>query len=280
MKSTQSKTIVQASLRTLIVDDNSTNLRILERTLRHHFSHLVDCASVVKANDGDEALVAFENGKFDLVLLDIDMPTISGVDVARKIRETDMDIIVLACTTSDSPAAREQYIRIGMDGCVTKPLNLRELDEALLRCLHSRTHLNLLRYGVRPTKSDRFRTHHGSLPSIDTEPCRRVPMLPPVLSDSVLHDFCVTKSCYIDDLTKAISHKSQHTALDDSDQDSWQDSDVSDSSRPKRTTSSLSHSSSEEYPCKKFRRRSLKSNQRVVTMDPFQFPITSVVVSR
>lgn len=177
---------VRANLKTLIVDDNSMNLRILERTLSHHFSHLIDISSITKAADGFQALECMAEQSFDLILLDIDMPGMSGVQVARTIRKTDVDTIIIACTTSDSPSARELYTTVLMDGCVRKPLDLREVNHNLLQAVQSREYLNLHKESRSPDLEDRFLVHQGSLPTMHF-PTRNSLKAPRSVSHSAPH---------------------------------------------------------------------------------------------
>lgn len=113
------------------------NLRILDRTLRHHFPDLIDHRALLHAADGYQALTqhAQHHKQLDLVLLDIDMPGISGVQVAEQMRASAAGaaLIIIACTTSDTPDARKRYMTAGIDGCVCKPIDLRELDGELRR---------------------------------------------------------------------------------------------------------------------------------------------------
>lgn len=284
MKSTSTKLTTFSSLRTLIVDDNSTNLRILERTLRHHFSHLVNCNSLKKANNGDEALDAIRNDHFDLLLLDIDMPTISGVEVAQAIRQSNDDMIIIACTTSDSPAARHLYSQVGMDGCVSKPLNLREVDEALLHALQSRMHLNLFTESLPITRaSSKFHTHHGSLPTIDLNSSQISSDLPILLSDSGLQDMLVLNSHYFQDLTmpkrsntfRGICHSSY-----ESDSQSSSDANASSmsSSAPSPMQVRLTRDASLDQPCKRPRRDQWSSDESLATISSFDFQTSSVAV--
>lgn len=163
--------MLEASLQVLLVDDNATNLKILERTLRHHFSHLIDCSTMMTANDGFEALAKLEVRDFDLILLDIDMPGLSGVQVAQEIRKSDLDTIIIACTTSDSAEQRNLYDDVGMDDCVVKPLDLRELNAALDSSLRSREYLNIFNVTNSPTLP-RFLMHATPIPKrqIDSRP--------------------------------------------------------------------------------------------------------------
>src|SRR5271156_4450346 len=136
--------------RTLIVDDNPINLGILQRTLRRHFAHLLS-PEIAIANSGNSALsqltpstqspreevpcpfssppspeLEVVQNPFDLILLDIDMPDISGIQVAEQIRNVhhDHSTAIVAVTTSDQPHQRKTYEMVGMDGCVGKPIDL------------------------------------------------------------------------------------------------------------------------------------------------------------
>lgn len=150
--------------RTLIVDDNPINLNILERTLKRHFSHLV-APDIALASSGNAALCQLASqssspkdeipspvaklptptqdpsqNPFDLILLDIDMPDISGVEVAEQIRNVhnDQATAIVAVTTSTQPEQQRTYERVGMDGVVGKPIDLGVLDRVVTRALLSR----------------------------------------------------------------------------------------------------------------------------------------------
>jgi CheY-like chemotaxis protein len=151
--------------RTLIVDDNPINLNILERTLKRHFSHLVS-PNIALASSGNSALSQLSpplssprdefppistppspihelsQSPFDLILLDIDMPDISGIQVAEQIRNVhhDQATAIVAVTTSTHPEQQRTYEMVGMDGVVGKPIDLDLLDRVVTRALLSRRH--------------------------------------------------------------------------------------------------------------------------------------------
>src|SRR5208282_5892001 len=77
---------------------------------------------------------------FDLILLDIDMPDISGVQVAEQIRKVNNDqaTAIVAVTTATQPEQQRAYEMVGMDGCVGKPIDLSVLDRVVTRALISR----------------------------------------------------------------------------------------------------------------------------------------------
>lgn len=159
---------LSGGFRTLIVDDNLINLNILERTLKRHFSHLVS-PNIAVASSGSAALSQLSppctspredyvgamelqeqsQFPFDLILLDIDMPGLSGVQVAEQIRNVhnDQATAIVAVTTSNHPEQQRTYEQAGMDGCVGKPIDLGVLDRVVTRALLAR------RPSVRPRTS-------------------------------------------------------------------------------------------------------------------------------
>jgi two-component system, sensor histidine kinase and response regulator len=91
--------------------------------------------SLVIANNGQEALLRLATGHFDLVLMDIQMPEMDGLTTTMKIREgervTQTHLPIVAMTAHAMTGDRERYLASGMDGYVSKPINRRELEEAI-----------------------------------------------------------------------------------------------------------------------------------------------------
>lgn len=110
--------------RVLYVDDNESN-RVLITTLLSMQG--VECTT---ANDGAEGLAAASAGGWDLVLMDIQMPVMGGVEASRLIRALGTEaglvpIIAVTANTLDEQIA--QYLEAGMDDCVAKPVKPGEL---------------------------------------------------------------------------------------------------------------------------------------------------------
>lgn len=119
----------------LIVDDEAINRQVLHNHLSLQQYHLFSAAS------GQEALLTIEqNGPFDLVLLDIMMPQMSGFEVCKRIREqfTQSELIVLFLTAKNQVNDLVQSFAVGANDYLTKPVNKHEL---LTRV---ETHLHLL----------------------------------------------------------------------------------------------------------------------------------------
>ena len=108
-------------LRVLLAEDNPVNqevaLRLLER--RGH--------SVIVAENGKQALTAIERHKFDLVLMDVQMPEMGGLEATQLIREnekaTGEHLPILAMTAHAMQGDRERCIAAGMDGYLAKPID-------------------------------------------------------------------------------------------------------------------------------------------------------------
>ncbi|CAO3691338.1 unnamed protein product [Rhizopus stolonifer] len=127
--------------RVLLVDDNSVNLRILSRLLCTTMSNVFDQIESVKS--GVKALDVLQNRTFDLILMDIDMPILNGVETTRHIRAAvDYDILehnrsipIVAVTTNDSEEWCQLYTKVGMNGCISKPIVPKDLKSTLSKLL-------------------------------------------------------------------------------------------------------------------------------------------------
>jgi signal transduction histidine kinase/DNA-binding response OmpR family regulator len=117
-------------LHVLAVEDNDVNRLIVERMLGRLG------ASVESAKDGNEALAMLERGRPDIALLDIQMPGMSGYDLARRVREIERGrglprLALVALTAHALAGDRERCLEAGMDGYITKPFTLQSLAEGL-----------------------------------------------------------------------------------------------------------------------------------------------------
>jgi PAS domain S-box-containing protein len=119
----------QKELRILLVEDNHANQIVAQKLLRRR-GH-----SVVVADNGREALAALENERFDLILMDIQMPEMSGVEVTTAIRQKEKEtgeyIPIIATTASAMKEDKERCLQAGMDAYLSKPINRAALYEAI-----------------------------------------------------------------------------------------------------------------------------------------------------
>lgn len=115
-------------LKILLVEDNILNQRIVTLSLKK-FDH-----EVVIANNGVEAINQFNDRNFDVILMDIMMPVMDGLEATVKIREIETQnnkykrtpIIALTANTMDND--KEKCLSYGMDEFMTKPFDIEKLN--------------------------------------------------------------------------------------------------------------------------------------------------------
>jgi PAS domain S-box-containing protein len=120
-------------LRILLAEDNMVNQRLAMRILEKR-GH-----AVVMACNGKEALAVLERELFDLVLMDLEMPEMGGFEATAHIRRreqgTGRHVPILALTAHAMKGDRERCLAAGMDGYVAKPIQARELYQAIAELL-------------------------------------------------------------------------------------------------------------------------------------------------
>ena len=122
-----------AKTRILVVDDEDTIRLVLAKYLRTRGFE------VATAESGDAALETLAGAKFELMLCDVRMPGLSGVEIVPSALEADADLgIVMLSAVNDAPTATEAMGH-GVLDYLTKPIELQHLYEAVQRALHKRT---------------------------------------------------------------------------------------------------------------------------------------------
>ena len=118
-----------AFLRVLVAEDNPVNQRLVVRLLEKR-GHRVEVAV-----NGREALQALDKERFDLVLMDVQMPEMGGMEATAVIRQNEkssgVHTPIIALTANAMKGDREKYLASGMDGYLAKPIRPLELDELL-----------------------------------------------------------------------------------------------------------------------------------------------------
>ena len=115
----------------LIVDDEED---IREFAKRFFAKRNID---VFTASGGEEALKIIEEDHPDLVLLDVQMEEINGIEVLKKLRDANNNIKVIMVTGAEDPAIINEANKLGVIGYVHKPLVLDELEKIVLAELNS-----------------------------------------------------------------------------------------------------------------------------------------------
>ena len=143
-----------APIRVLVVDDEDTIRLVLAKYLRTRGF------DVATAESGDAALEVLASARFDLMLCDVRMPGLSGIEIVPTALETDPDLgIVMLSAVNDAPTATEAMSQ-GVLDYLTKPIELQHLYDAVQRALHRRTLLREQRRverAIRDEVADRTR---------------------------------------------------------------------------------------------------------------------------
>ncbi|MFD3263374.1 ATP-binding protein [Phenylobacterium ferrooxidans] len=125
----------EGALRLLAAEDNPTNQQVLAAVMG---SLGLDIDIVA---DGKLAFEAWRDGAYDLILMDIQMPVMDGIDAARAIRAAEREqgrprTPIVALTANALSHQVEEYLAAGMDGHVAKPIEIAKLYEAISRALN------------------------------------------------------------------------------------------------------------------------------------------------
>jgi CheY-like chemotaxis protein/HPt (histidine-containing phosphotransfer) domain-containing protein len=125
-----------AALNVLLVEDHVINQK-LAVALLERWGHRVTVAA-----NGQIALDELAQRTFDVVLMDMMMPVMDGIEATRHIRatETDRHVPIIAMTANAMEADRERCIEAGMDDYLSKPIKAQELQDMLRRVTHAKTH--------------------------------------------------------------------------------------------------------------------------------------------
>ena len=111
--------MANGSARILLVDDEQSIQTLLSYPLRKDGYH------VTSALDGGEALPRFEEGRFDLVILDLMLPKLDGVEVCRQLRRRSQ-VPIIMLTAKGSETDKVAGLEVGADDYITKPFSMRE----------------------------------------------------------------------------------------------------------------------------------------------------------
>ena len=154
--------------RILVAEDNAVNQKVAVHTLEK----LGYRADVVK--DGQEAIVAWESGRYDLILMDCEMPIVDGYEATRQIRsreQREQHIPIIALTAHAIKGAELECRAAGMDDYITKPIDRERLES----CLES--HLNVAsvvrhELGATPIQAKTIPANERIMAPVDLEALR------------------------------------------------------------------------------------------------------------
>jgi two-component system, chemotaxis family, chemotaxis protein CheY len=125
------------SIRALIIDDSSVMRKIIERSLRQAG---VELSAILEAGNGAEALSLLSKEKVDLILSDINMPVMDGLEFVRQVKAAKAagDTPIVMITTEGSEANVMEALSLGAKGYIRKPFTPDQVKEHVVPLLEGR----------------------------------------------------------------------------------------------------------------------------------------------
>jgi len=120
-------------MRVLIVDDSQIMRKIITGVLKK-----LDIEEIAEAVNGQEAVdIAAKDKKIDLIMMDWNMPTMTGIDAVKKIRADSNKVPIIMCTTEGEKEKVMEAIKAGANDYLVKPFNPKDIQAKLEKFLAS-----------------------------------------------------------------------------------------------------------------------------------------------
>lgn len=130
-------------MKVLIVEDNKKLIESIDKELKNHFD-------TEKCEDGEEALYLINQNIYDLIILDLMIPKVNGIDVLKFMRSCNVETPVLILTAKESLDDKVEAFTIGANDYLTKPFYIEELVAriyAILRTNGKIKESNIIKFG-------------------------------------------------------------------------------------------------------------------------------------
>ncbi|HMA61380.1 MAG TPA: PAS domain-containing protein [bacterium] len=119
--------ISSLSIDILIAEDNEMNMMLAKNIVKK----LLPNASIFESKNGKQALEVFNKEQPDVILMDIHMPDMNGLEATREIRKDDQNVPIIALTAGVMEDEKEQTLEAGMDGFLSKPIDQDDFAEII-----------------------------------------------------------------------------------------------------------------------------------------------------
>ncbi|HMA61225.1 MAG TPA: response regulator, partial [bacterium] len=126
--SSQETKIFEKPIKLLIAEDNEMNMMLATNIIKQ----VLPKAEIIKTKNGKEALEKFKKQDPKLILMDIQMPVMDGIEATRKIKNIDSNIPIIALTAGVLKEEKEECLEAGIDHFMGKPIEQNELKKCLL----------------------------------------------------------------------------------------------------------------------------------------------------
>jgi YesN/AraC family two-component response regulator len=120
------------TLKLLVVEDNQDSREQFVNMLSSLFDE------IVSAVDGVDGLTKFKEGSFDLVISDVNMPKMNGLEMITKIREIDKEVIVMVVSAHNEGNFTSEAQNVHVNNYLFKPINLSQFIEALTQMMQDK----------------------------------------------------------------------------------------------------------------------------------------------
>ena len=125
INSSRDKQLRDLNAKILLVEDVIVNQKVALGLMKN-MNFDIDVA-----NNGKEALEMYKPGKYDLILMDCQMPFMDGFEATKRLRETDEDILIIAITANVSQTDKDKCFDCGMNDYLTKPFNKQQFVDMI-----------------------------------------------------------------------------------------------------------------------------------------------------
>ena len=112
----------------LIAEDNDSNFVLMSYILKKHYQF-------ERAKNGQEAVEMVDKNQYDIVLMDIKMPIMNGLEATKAIREKHPDLPILALTANAFDSDRQLAMEVGCNDFLSKPVSSEECIETIKRII-------------------------------------------------------------------------------------------------------------------------------------------------
>lgn len=117
-------------MKILLVDDSRT-IRNIQKNVLKQLGH----TDIEEAEDGVQALAAFNQQVPDLILVDWNMPNMDGITLIRKIREINKEVPLIMCTTEAEKTRVLEAVKAGVNNYIVKPFTVESLGEKITQTM-------------------------------------------------------------------------------------------------------------------------------------------------
>ena len=126
------KDVSDSNLSILVAEDNNNHYLLLERILNKHTTR------VVRARNGEETVNLAKKEEFDVIVMDVGMPVMDGLEATRLIREHDKQVFIIGCSAEAFEDVRHRVLEAGCNKFLSKPIAREKLLVSLREMLQAK----------------------------------------------------------------------------------------------------------------------------------------------